>query len=34
MLNLPFELARGQLSPLLWANARVLFDPLDEDGGA
>jgi putative cardiolipin synthase len=33
MLNLPFELARGQLSPLLWANARVLFDPLTKTEG-
>ena len=28
MMNLPFELAERQLSPLLWADARVLFDPL------
>jgi len=33
MLNLPFELARQQLSPLLWANARVLFDPLTKTQG-
>ena len=33
MLNLPFELARHQLSPLLWANARVLFDPLTKTQG-
>ncbi|MCR6477248.1 phospholipase D family protein [Variovorax sp. ZS18.2.2] len=33
MLNLPFELANGQLSPLLWANARVLFDPLTKTQG-
>ncbi|MBJ2157531.1 phospholipase D family protein [Variovorax sp. IB41] len=33
MLNLPFELANGRLSPLLWANARVLFDPLTKTEG-
>jgi putative cardiolipin synthase len=33
MLNLPFELAAGSLSPLLWANARVLFDPLTKTAG-
>ncbi len=33
MLNLPFELARGQLGPLLWADARVLFDPLTKTEG-
>ncbi|SCX72567.1 phospholipase D family protein [Variovorax sp. EL159] len=33
MLNLPFELARHQLSPLLWANARILFDPLTKTEG-
>ena len=33
MLNLPFELARHSLSPLLWANARVLFDPLSKTQG-
>ncbi|MDQ0013945.1 phosphatidylserine/phosphatidylglycerophosphate/cardiolipin synthase-like enzyme [Variovorax boronicumulans] len=33
MLNLPFELAKRQLSPLLWANARVLFDPLTKTQG-
>ncbi|WP_426389643.1 phospholipase D family protein [Variovorax sp. R-27] len=33
MLNLPFELAEHQLSPLLWANARVLFDPLTKTEG-
>jgi len=33
MLNLPFDLARRQLSPLLWANARVLFDPLTKTEG-
>jgi phosphatidylserine/phosphatidylglycerophosphate/cardiolipin synthase-like enzyme len=33
MLNLPFELAAGSLSPLLPANARVLFDPLAKAAG-
>jgi putative cardiolipin synthase len=33
MLNLPFELARHRLSPLLWAQARVLFDPLTKTEG-
>ncbi|MGJ7526385.1 phospholipase D-like domain-containing protein [Variovorax sp. GB1P17] len=33
MLNLPFELARHRLSPLLWAKARVLFDPLTKTEG-
>ncbi|WP_432726707.1 phospholipase D family protein [Variovorax sp. W6] len=33
MLNLPFELGEGQLSPLLWARARVLFDPLSKTAG-
>lgn len=33
MLNLPFELAEAQLSPLLWAHARVLFDPLSKTEG-
>jgi putative cardiolipin synthase len=33
MLNLPFELARHQLSPLLSANARVLYDPLTKTLG-
>ena len=33
MLNLPFELANHRLSPLLWANARVLFDPLTKTEG-
>lgn len=33
MMNLPFELAERQLSPLLWARARVLFDPLTKTEG-
>ncbi|WP_395316706.1 phospholipase D family protein [Variovorax sp. UC74_104] len=33
MLNLPFELAEDRLSPLLWARARVLFDPLTKTAG-
>jgi putative cardiolipin synthase len=33
MLNLPFELAERRLSPLLWADARVLFDPLTKTEG-
>jgi putative cardiolipin synthase len=33
MLNLPFELERNQLSPLLWAKARVLYDPLSKTAG-
>ena len=33
MLNLPFELARGKLGPLLPAKARVLFDPLSKTEG-
>uniref|UniRef100_UPI0010E0304D phospholipase D family protein n=1 Tax=Variovorax sp. BK018 TaxID=3450241 RepID=UPI0010E0304D len=33
MLNLPFELAEARLSPLLWARARVLFDPLSKTEG-
>ncbi|MET3181560.1 UNVERIFIED_ORG: putative cardiolipin synthase [Variovorax guangxiensis] len=33
MLNLPFELAEDRLSPLLWAHARVLFDPLTKTEG-
>jgi putative cardiolipin synthase len=33
MLNLPFELARHHLSPLLWADARVLYDPLSKTAG-
>jgi phosphatidylserine/phosphatidylglycerophosphate/cardiolipin synthase-like enzyme len=33
MLNLPFELADRRLSPLLWAEARVLFDPLSKTAG-
>lgn len=33
MMNLPFELARHHLSPLLWADAQVLFDPLSKTAG-
>jgi putative cardiolipin synthase len=33
MLNLPFELAAGQLSPLLWEKARVVFDPVFKTEG-
>lgn len=33
MMNLPFELADRALSPLLWADARVLFDPLSKTRG-
>jgi phosphatidylserine/phosphatidylglycerophosphate/cardiolipin synthase-like enzyme len=33
MLNLPFELADRRLSPLLWADARVLSDPLSKTEG-
>ncbi|MDP9877472.1 phosphatidylserine/phosphatidylglycerophosphate/cardiolipin synthase-like enzyme [Variovorax boronicumulans] len=33
MVPIPFELAEHQLSPLLWANARVLFDPLTKTEG-
>ncbi|MEO7128357.1 MAG: phospholipase D family protein [Rhodoferax sp.] len=33
MMNLPFELARRHLSALLWANARVLIDPLSKTAG-
>ncbi len=33
MLNLPFELAAGRLSPLIWANARVVFDPVTKTEG-
>ena len=33
MLNLPFELARNELGPLLPAKARVLFDPLSKTEG-
>ncbi|SEF30648.1 phospholipase D family protein [Variovorax sp. NFACC27] len=33
MLNLPFELAEDRLSPLLWAHAQVLFDPLTKTEG-
>jgi putative cardiolipin synthase len=33
MLNLPFDLARGQLGSLLLANARVLYDPLSKTEG-
>ncbi len=33
MMNLPFELADRALSPLLWADARVLFDPLSKTLG-
>ncbi len=33
LLNLPFELARGRISPLVPANARVLFDPLSKAAG-
>jgi putative cardiolipin synthase len=33
MMNLPFELAARELSPLLWARARVLFDPLTKTEG-
>lgn len=33
MPNLPFELAERGLSPLLWADARVLFDPLTKTEG-
>lgn len=33
MMNLPFELAKHRLSPLLWANAQVLFDPLSKTAG-
>lgn len=33
MLNLPFELANHRLSPLLWAKAHVLFDPLTKTEG-
>jgi len=33
MMNLPFELASRELSPLLWADARVLYDPLSKTLG-
>ncbi len=33
MLNLPFDLSRGTLGPLLPARARVLFDPLSKTAG-
>jgi phosphatidylserine/phosphatidylglycerophosphate/cardiolipin synthase-like enzyme len=33
MLNTPFEIARGKLTPLLWANARVFYDPLTKTAG-
>ncbi|MFM9927977.1 phospholipase D family protein [Variovorax sp. H27-G14] len=33
MMNLPFELAEHRLSPLLWAHARVLYDPLSKTEG-
>jgi putative cardiolipin synthase len=33
MLNTPFELARHELTPLLWANARVFYDPLTKTSG-
>lgn len=33
MMNLPFELADRALGPLLWADARVLFDPLSKTLG-
>jgi len=33
MLNLPFDLARGRLGPLLPARARVLYDPLTKTTG-
>jgi putative cardiolipin synthase len=33
MLNLPFDLERGTLGPLLPAHARVLFDPLTKTAG-
>jgi putative cardiolipin synthase len=33
MLNLPFDLERGRLGPLLPARARVLFDPLTKTTG-
>ncbi len=33
MMNLPFELAERRLSPLLMADARVLFDPLTKTQG-
>jgi putative cardiolipin synthase len=33
MLNLPFDLARHALAPLVWARARVLFDPLTKTEG-
>jgi putative cardiolipin synthase len=34
MLNLPYELARGHISPLVPASARVLFDPASKTTGA
>jgi putative cardiolipin synthase len=33
MMNLPFELEARALSPLLWAPARVLYDPLSKTLG-
>ncbi|MDB5829052.1 MAG: phospholipase D/Transphosphatidylase [Variovorax sp.] len=33
MLNLPFELAAGHLGPLIWAQARVVFDPVSKIEG-
>ncbi len=33
MVNLPFELADRRLDPLLWADARVLYDPLSKTAG-
>jgi phosphatidylserine/phosphatidylglycerophosphate/cardiolipin synthase-like enzyme len=33
MLNLPFDLERGRLGPLVPASARVLFDPLTKTTG-
>ncbi|MDB5848773.1 MAG: phospholipase D/Transphosphatidylase [Rhodoferax sp.] len=33
MFNLPFELQRARLGPLLWAKARVVADPLTKTAG-
>jgi phosphatidylserine/phosphatidylglycerophosphate/cardiolipin synthase-like enzyme len=33
MLDLPFEIERGGLGPMLWASARVLVDPLTKTEG-
>jgi putative cardiolipin synthase len=33
MLNLPFDLRQGRLPPLVWAHARVLYDPLVKTEG-